>query len=140
MARRRITPWESRDFQFHSDIALALHLVDKSAVSHILDKLDRSVLGLHLRLEDRCYPAVPSPAPRFWIPNQVRGLQRAIAWLNNRHPIDDSQRFGVLGYSDSKLIPNVSHSLSDGGCSKFLVDHIFEPLASDLPQFPPTLE
>jgi hypothetical protein len=140
MLRRPMTSWESRDFRFHNNVALAFQLADKSAVSHVLDKLDRSVIGLHLKSDDGCYVHVPSPAIQYRIPNQIRDLQRAVAWVNEHHPNDPTHRLGVLASNDSKVVLNLSHSVSDGGYFKFLTEHLFEPAPPHLPPLPPTLE
>jgi hypothetical protein len=140
MLRRRVTRWEAFDIDYHADLALAFQVADKSAVPHILDNLDRSVIGLHLKFTDGDFVTVPSPSHRYRIPDDIRDLHRTTYWLNDHHPINYSDRLGYLAFNDSKVILNLNHSVSDGGYLKFLTSRLFETPPTTLPSFPATME
>jgi hypothetical protein len=140
LIRRPGARYEIGDMFCRCDIGLALQFSDKSVIPHVLDRLDRAAYGLHLRYSDGNLISVPSPAPRYRLPNQVRDLHRAAQWLNEHHPLNYSDRLACLGYNDSKVVFNVTHSYADGGHFKYLIDQLFETKPIDLPPLPPTLE
>jgi hypothetical protein len=140
MLRRPVTLWESFDFNIRSDLCLAFEVADKSAVSQLLNNLDRSVIGLHLKYEDGYFITDSSPSPRYRIPNEIRDLQRSTVWLNLKHPLKYSDRLGYLGFNDTKVVLNGNHSVSDGGYFKFLTGRLFENSPLHLPRFPITIE
>jgi hypothetical protein len=140
MLTRRATNWETFDFNIRSDLGLAFQVADKSAIPQILDNLDRSVIGLHLKFADGHLTTVPSPAIRHRLPDGVRDLQRAVSWLNEHHPIEYADRVGYLAFNDSKVVLNINHSVSDGGYLKFLCERVLESPPRELPPFPAIME
>jgi hypothetical protein len=140
MIRRRATSYEAMDMSCHCNICIGLQFADKSVIPQVLDKLDRSVYGLHLSYNDGYITRVPASAPRHRLPNDIRDLHRASQWLNQTHPLVFSERLASLGYNDTKVILNITHSYADGGYFRYLIDHLFDPAPGDLPALPPILQ
>jgi hypothetical protein len=140
LLQRSATVWEVVDFTPRCDIVLAFQLANKAAVSQVLDHLDRAVTPLHLKYDGSRIHAVPSPAPRQPLPNQIRDLHRAAEWAFDHCPLNFADRLGMLAYNDSKVVLNVSHAFSDGGYFKFLTEHLFDANPPARPALPPRFE
>jgi hypothetical protein len=139
MLGRRTTASEDFEFLSHCDLTLAFELQDKSVVSQVLDKLDRSVVGLHLKYvlaTSRQYHGLslapaskPSPCP------PARGRMAS-------YPLSCPiwRKLGNFGFIDPKVILNIIHAFSEGRYFKRLTDHIFDAISRDPPTIPSMLE
>ena len=124
---KKVTPKHLFEIYANCMIQLGIEVSNGKFIPEIIEKLNKTVIGLHLKFDEDpgLLVSIKDDPPIFKIPNHFQTLKDASNFLKNKHYVDSSIRLGSIGYNDDKIILNISHSVADGGYFRYIVDHLF---------------
>ncbi|OHT14095.1 hypothetical protein TRFO_03096 [Tritrichomonas foetus] len=130
-----VTPKYLFEIYANCNIQLGIEVCQPNLINEIIDKLNKTIIGLHLKLNDGFIHTVKSDPPIFKIPNFLK-LQEASEFFVNNYFVNSEKRLGSIGYCDDKVILNISHAVGDGGYFRYIIDHLFDTSIPSIPNFP----
>ncbi|KAH0794241.1 hypothetical protein GPJ56_001844 [Histomonas meleagridis] len=127
MISRPITKLDVYDLEASCMIQLAVEFSNKNVMFQVIDNLQKSIIGLHLKTDDKRLIYTPEEVKVAKIPDNLQTLQEATEWVVKNNTPNYKDRIASLSASDNKVVLNINHAMADGGYFKYIIDHLFYP-------------
>ena len=123
---RPLTPYEKFFYGSECMVQLAFDVSEPSYVTDLIDQLNNSVIGLHLRTDGEKLFSTKDPIQVVPIPKHLETLPAATDYVAYECAPKLSERMAVIGADRHRVVLSVSHMCADGGYLQYLVDKLRE--------------
>ena len=124
MISRRLDPIEKFFANVFCYTQLLIELEDNKRVPEFVHKLNKYIVGFHLKINGDNITLHNNPQPVYDIPKDIRNYRDITNWLFYNHTPPLNQAFGSIAVRDNLICVNINHLCSDGVNLKNLAESL----------------